>query len=234
MKRIVCLMLVVLIAYAGCADTKPSTITVTPIYSGWINALEDVSNTRQRIEELEIELSKAKDMPKRDKALLARIARLEAEIKSQRAELRAIIAKLKNELSEAEDQTEQTKALLFMIAEIEAALECQRVVERAEKALLVMIADVESAIESRWAVEIDEMVLLDRIAELEAEIESQREEFESSKNIYRLYEVAIESQKIAIESLEKLCRMYEAEIESQVKSRSNEESPLREEPETHQ
>ena len=76
--------------------------------------------------------------------------------------------------------------------------------------------------------------MLFRIYELEAAIESQRAEIDYSQKISRLYEVAIESQKVAIESLEKLCRMYEAEIESQGKSRSSEESPLREEPETHQ
>ncbi len=76
--------------------------------------------------------------------------------------------------------------------------------------------------------------LLVRIDGLEAAIESQRTEIESSKNMYRLYEVVIDSQKVAIESLEKLCRLYEAEIESQGKSRSSEESPLGKEPEAGQ
>ena len=103
-----------------------------------------------------------------------------------------------------------------------------------EDELKLRIADLEDEIKSQRAEERAEKALLDRIAELEAELESQRTEVESSKNAYRLYEVAIDSQKVAIESLEKLCRMYEAEIESQGKSRSGEESPLGKEPEAGQ
>jgi len=185
MKRLVCLLLVVSIACAGCYDTEigPSG---RPIIHVQPEDRMDEPVLGPKVPKPVREPIKLKAMAKQIEALRVRIVELEAEIELQGAELRADIKKFKKELSEAKITPKQYEVLLV------------------------------------------------RIAELEAEIESQREEFESSQNIYRLYEVAIESQKVAIESLEKLCRMYEAEIDSQGKSRSSEESPLGKEPEISQ
>ena len=120
--------------------------------------------------------------------------------------------------------SKQIEALRVRIVELESSLESQRVKLGANIAKLE--TELEAAIDSQGAVEREQKALLVRIDGLEAAIESQRTEIESSKNMYRLYEVVIDSQKVAIESLEKLCRIYEAEIESQGKSRSSEESPL--------
>ena len=252
MKRIVCLLLVVSIAYAGCEvkesstsrimgpDVQPvspgvsHTPTIVETIVGVPGAVVRLSDCEAKIKELQRELSEARKMPKKDKASLARIAELETLLKSQRETLRAIIANLQKELSEAKAMPKQYKTLLVKLAELEAALGYQEAVERAEKALLVRINELEAAIESQRVVEREDEALLVRIDELEAAIESQRAEIENSKNMSRVYEVAIESQRLTIETLQKLCRMYEAEIESQGKSRSSEESQLSKEPEAGQ
>ena len=186
MKRIVCLLLVVLIAYAGCEVREFTHSNVMD--DGRFVPPEPVS--RPKISKPVRKPNEIKAVSKQIEALRIRIVELESSLESQIVKLGANIAKLETEL--------------------EAAIDSQGAVEREQKALLA------------------------RIADLEAAIESQRAEVESSKNVYRLYEVAIESQRVAIESLEKLCRMYEAEIESQGKSRSSEESPLGKEPEAGQ
>ena len=186
MKRVMCLLLFVSIALAGCYDVEIDPNTGLPVtYKQPENRpIQPVS--RPKIPK-PIEI---KAVSKQIEALRVRIVELESSLESQRVKLGANIAKLETEL--------------------EAAIDSQGAVEREQKALLV------------------------RIDGLEAAIESQRTEIESSKNMYRLYEVVIDSQKVAIESLEKLCRIYEAEIESQGKSRSSEESPLGKEPEAGQ
>jgi len=256
MKRMVCVLMVVSIACAGCEDTGSPKIKSVETIVGLPHGLERLSKLKEENEKLQEELYEARNMPKKDKASLARIAKIEDAIIAQREKSRAEIKRLKEELVKAEKMPKQYKALLVKLAELETALGYQMEVERAEKALmlrideheatinsamvalttdlLVRIDELEDAIESKREVERVEKDLLVRMAELEAEIESQRAEIESSENVYRLYEVAIESQKVTIESLEKLCRMYEAEIESQGKSRSSEESPLGKEPEAGQ
>ncbi len=149
MKRIACLMLVVSIACAGCEVKESSTSriigpdvqSVSPGVShtlpgvtrmplgpddGWSNRMGMYSELKERIERVEEVLSQIKIAPRPDKALLARIAELGAELESQRAELRASVTKLKEDLSEAKITPEQDKALLVRIANLETALESQR------------------------------------------------------------------------------------------------------------
>jgi len=206
MKRIVCLLVIVSIAYAGCADKKPSKVTVIHLLPKWESPGDWESNAVLRLKNarLEMELSEVKNMHKQ------KIAELEAALESQRAVSRAILAKLEREQSEAKIMHKQNNTLLVKIDELETALELQRAEERAEKALLV------------------------RTAKLEAVLESQGAVIENLKKIHQLHETTIEYQRSALESSLKLCRLYEAKIESQGKSRSSEESPLSKEPEAGQ
>lgn len=171
MKRLVCLLLVVSIACAGCYDTEidpftgkpvsekrtevtkkdegPSKITQTPYSRGWWGDWESFSELRRRIEKLEMDLSEVKDMPEPEKALLVRMDELEATIESQKA-------------AEGEE-----KALLVRIAELEATIESQG-------------AEIESS---------KNIYCLYEIA-----IESQRVAIESLDKLCRMYEAEIESQ----------------------------------------
>ena len=85
MKRVVCLLLVVLIGYAGCADNKPSKVTVVPLPPKWESPGDWESNPalRLKIVRLEDELDKLKTAPKQNGSLLARITILEYEIEYQ-------------------------------------------------------------------------------------------------------------------------------------------------------
>ncbi len=252
MKRLLCLLLVVSIACAGCYETEIDKLNGKSLYDTDSEYLKSHKELREEIVKLERDIRKLKAMPKPDKVLLARIAELESSLESQRVKLRTNIAKLESELSKLRAMPEQNEALRARIAELEIVLESQGAEERAEKALmlriddhedtinsamvalttdlLVRIDELEDALELLWAKERAENVLPVRIAELEAAIELQRAEIENSKNMSRVYEVAVESQRLTIETLQKLCRLYEAEKEFQGKSRRGEESPLDEEP----
>lgn len=107
MKRVVCLLLVVLIGYAGCADNKPSKVTVVPLPPKWespgdwesnpvlrlkIVRLEKKLDTlkneihpdlRQKIASLKDELDELKNAPKQNGDLLAKVTVLEDKIKYQ-------------------------------------------------------------------------------------------------------------------------------------------------------
>jgi len=89
MKRVVCLLLIVLIAYAGCAVKKTSEGPVehpSPP-SPWQTpgeAWESNGVLRYKISQLEMELNRVR---KQNEDSLVKIAELEAETESQRAEI---------------------------------------------------------------------------------------------------------------------------------------------------
>ena len=148
MKRIVCLILVVLITCAGCEVKERSTstiigsneqsvspgeiheipgVTIIPRGpDGWSNRMGMYSELRERIERVETELSRIKIEPKPDRALLVRIADLGAEIDSQRTELRTSITKLNKEISETKRISKPDEALLVKVADLEAGIKSLR------------------------------------------------------------------------------------------------------------
>jgi len=155
LQKIACLLLVVSIAFAGCYDVEIDKITGKPIsdngtdkereitqapYSrDWWGDWESFSELTQRIESIE----------RADKLLLVRIADLEAELESQKAEEKA------------------DKALLVRIADLEATIESQRAeIESSTNAYCLY----EVAIEAQ-RVTIESLEKLCRM--YEAEIESQ-------------------------------------------------------------
>lgn len=175
MKRLVCLLVIVSIAYAGCADKKPSKVTMI---SG---LLDGVSGGRWDYpedgswESPGVLRFKIVNMHKQNEALRVRVNALEDALAFQ------------GEVERAE------KLLLVRIADLEAAaLESQRAEERAEKALLVRTAKLEAVLESQGAV----IENLKKIHQLhETTIEYQRSAIESSLKLCRLYEAKIESQR---------------------------------------
>ena len=184
MKRLVCLLVIVSIAYAGCADKKPSKVTVIHICPKWESPGDWESNAVLRLKNarLEMKLSEGKNMHKQ------KIAELEAALEFQRAVSRAILAKLEREQSEAKIMHKQNNTLLVKIDELETALELQR----AEKALLVRTAKLEAVLESQRAV----IENLKKIHQLhETTLEYQRSALVSSLKLCRLYEAKIESQR---------------------------------------
>ncbi len=167
MKRIVCLLLVVSIACAGCYDTEIDPYSGKPISDKLPESVGRPSSLVRDIVNLKRDLSKVKAMSEKNKASLARIDELEAALELQGAELRADNKKLKKELSEAKITPKQYEALLVRIAELEAAIELQR-------------ADIESS---------QNIYRLYEVA-----IESQKVAIESLEKLCRMYEAEIESQ----------------------------------------
>jgi len=173
MKRVVCLLVIVSIAYAGCANKKQSKVTVVAHRNGWYTPGDWKSNAvlMQENVRLRDELYKVKTMHKPNKALLAKIAELGTEIDSQRTELRTSISKLKKEISEAKRMSKPDEALLVKVADIEAGIKSLRTELRTSitklkeelseakimpeqyEALLVRIADIQAALELQMAEE---------------------------------------------------------------------------------
>ena len=124
MKRGVCLLLVVSIAYAGCADKKQNKVTVVSLPGVWVQGDDWKSNAvlMQENVRLRDELYKVKTMHKPNKALLVRIDDLETALESQRAVSRAVTAKLKSVQSEGKIMHKQNEALLVKIYDLETAL----------------------------------------------------------------------------------------------------------------
>jgi len=85
MKRLVCLLMAVTVACAGCQEKYKDPLGVT--VEGPTKSKDWQSNQvlRANIAKLETELLQAKDKQKPDKAMLSRIAELEAVLKLQRA-----------------------------------------------------------------------------------------------------------------------------------------------------
>jgi len=183
MKKIVCLLLIVLIACAGCYDVEIDKITDKPIsdngmkspkqnkehkiaqypYSrDWWGDWESFSELIQRIERMERE----------DKILLAKIDDLEAKIELQRAEERP------------------EKTLLARIIALEAEIESQRAEERTEKALLTRIAELEAEIELQ---RVEIVSSTNAYCLYEVAMESQRVTIGSLEKLCRMYEAEIES-----------------------------------------
>ncbi|MCH7555948.1 MAG: hypothetical protein IIB56_00660 [Planctomycetes bacterium] len=178
MKRLVCLLVIVSIAYAGCADKKPSKVTVI---SGLLDGVPDgrwdypEDGSWESPGVLRFEIA---NMHKQNEALRVRVD--------------ALVDALEDALAFQGEVERPEKLLLVRIADLEAALESQREVERAEKALLVRTAKLEAVLESQRAV----IENLKKIHQLhETTLEYQRSALVSSLKLCRLYEAKIESQR---------------------------------------
>lgn len=174
MKRVVCLLVIVSIAYVGCADTKQKEVTVISglldrVPDGTWGDPEDVIWDSPSVVRLKIA-----NMHKRNEALMFRIDELEAALESQRAVSRVVIAKLQGELRESKIMHKQNKALLVRIAKLEAVTESQSAVIKSSKNV-------------------------HRLHEVA--LEYQRVALDSLLNLCRLYEAKIESQRAEIEVL---------------------------------
>jgi hypothetical protein len=164
MKRIVCLLLVVSIAFAGCYDVEIDKITGKPIsdkgtevpkqnkeriatqtpYSrDWWGDWESFSELIQRIERVE----------GADKLLLVKIADLEAELESQKAEEKAdkaLLVRIADLEATIESQTAEIESSTNAYCLYEVAIESQRVtIESLEKLCRMYEAEIESQGKSR-------------------------------------------------------------------------------------
>ena len=92
MKRVVCLLLIILIACAGCSDKKMSKVTVIPSpQPPWQTPGEDWKSNkvlRYEILQLKKEINKLEDKVKQNDTSLVRISDLEAVIESQKSEIK--------------------------------------------------------------------------------------------------------------------------------------------------
>jgi len=156
MKRVVCLLVIVSIAYAGCADKKQNKVTVVPLHNGWYTPGDWKSNAvlMQENVRLRDELYKVKTMHKPNKALLVKIDDLETALKS-----RGVVESI-------------DKALLVRIAKLEAVIESQSAMIKSSKNVHRLH---EVALEYQ-RVALDSLLNLCRL--YEAKIESQRVEME--------------------------------------------------------
>ena len=197
MKRVMCVMLVVLIALGGCYDVEIHKLTGQPVSDklpevtkqiggpikaieipgrrGWLEDWDMITKLRWRIEALEKRVSEIEITPRPDKALLVKMVELGDEIDLQRAELRVSIAELKKVVAEAKIIPEQYEALLVRIVELEAALESQRAELRAS------IAELKKALSEAKIIPEQYEALLVGIADIEAALELQRAEERAEK-----------------------------------------------------
>jgi len=94
MKRVACLLLIVLIAYAGCADKKTSKVTVIPSpRDPWSTPDESWESNKVlqfKNQSLEMEINRLKDKVNKNDASLIRISDLEAVIDSQKSEIKIL------------------------------------------------------------------------------------------------------------------------------------------------
>jgi hypothetical protein len=198
MKRIVCLILVVSIACAGCYDVEIDKITDKPISE---KQTEVTKQNKEPISEKQTEVTKQNKEP---------ISEKQTEVTKQNKELSKVnvihlppawetpgdhesnaVLRLKN--ARLEMEIDRVKN---MLKQNEAALESQRAVSRA------ILVKWEGEQSKGKIMHKKNKTLLVRIDGLEAAIESQRTEIERSKNVYHSYEAAIKFQMI-VEKTEK-------------------------------
>ena len=104
MKRVMCLLLVVLIGYAGCADNKPSKVAVVPLPPKWESPGDWESNPVLRLKIVRLEDKIAELKKNSDPALRLKTAKLERELD-----------KLKNALKQSVSLLDRITLLEFKI-----------------------------------------------------------------------------------------------------------------------
>lgn len=131
MKRLVCLLLVVSIACAGCYKKYEDPLGVTVERPTKSKDRQSNQVLRAKIGKLENELSRLKGVHSQNKSLLVRMGALEIELASKTELSRVVIEKLQSQLREPKTMQKQNQALLSRISELEVMLETQRIEEKA-------------------------------------------------------------------------------------------------------
>ena len=86
-KRLLSLLFVVSIAYVGCADKKPSTVTRVHSYGGWTGTVEEFSKLKEENTKLKKQLAEVGIKTEPDGVLMNQTAELEVAIRPQNAEI---------------------------------------------------------------------------------------------------------------------------------------------------
>jgi len=153
MKRVVCLLLVVLIACAGCYDTEIDPISGRPIthVQPEDRMAEPVSGPK--VPKLVKEPIELKAMTKQIEALRVRIAELEAAIESLRAVERPeedLLVRMADLEAAIDSQRAEIKDLKNLYRVYEVAIESQRLtIETLQKLCRLYEAEIESQGKSR-------------------------------------------------------------------------------------
>lgn len=149
MKRLVCLLLVVSIAYTGCADKKQSKVSVVPITRIWDPLQEYESNAvlKRKIVVLERELREAR-MMQSPEFLLARIDILEEALLEKIYEVGYAVTSQRNAVESAEVAIESQRVTIEVLQKLcrlyEDALGSQRAtIEILKKICRLYEAEVE-------------------------------------------------------------------------------------------
>jgi len=169
MKRLVCLLLVVSIACAGCYNKEIDPYSGIPI-----------SDKPTEV---------AKQNKGQNKITQTRYSRGWWGDWESFTELSQRIAKLEGDILKVKALPEQIEALLNRSDELETSIESQRAVEREHKASLVRIVKLEAEIESQRA-EIENSKNIYRVYEVA--IESQKLTIETLQKLCRLYETEVD------------------------------------------
>lgn len=116
MKRLVCLLLVVSMAYAGCAAKKPSKVAVVATKRGWYPPGDSKSNAvlRQEIVRLRDELNRARRM-QIPEFLLTRLDELEEDVLHKIYELGYATTSKRKELQSAEVAIEAQRVTIEVL-----------------------------------------------------------------------------------------------------------------------
>lgn len=119
MKRLVCLLLVVSIAYAGCAEKKKGKVTVVATKRGWSTEDGYKSNAvlRQEIVRLRDALNKARRM-QRPEVLLARFDALEENVLHQIYEVGYATTYQRNAVESAEVAIESQRVTIEVLQKL--------------------------------------------------------------------------------------------------------------------
>jgi len=119
MKRLVCLLLVVSIAYAGCADKKQGKVAVVASKTGWETPGDWQSNEvlRNRIVVLERQLTKARKT-QRPGFMLDRLDALEADVLKKISELGYAVTSKRTALDSAEVAIEAQRVTIEVLQKL--------------------------------------------------------------------------------------------------------------------
>ncbi|HUU16689.1 MAG TPA: hypothetical protein VMW72_06035 [Sedimentisphaerales bacterium] len=117
MKRLVCLLLVVSIAYSGCADKKQSKVTVVPIRDITQGEWDTIAELRSENVRLKFELSKAREIHSPE-FLLARIDALEEDVLHKIYELGYATTSQRKALESAEVAIEAQRVTIEVLQKL--------------------------------------------------------------------------------------------------------------------
>lgn len=118
-KRLVCLLMVVSIAYAGCSAKKTSKVNVVASKTGWESPGDWESNAvlRRKIVILERELRAARIM-QRPEYLLARLDALEADVLHKINEIGYAVTSQRNAVESAEVAIEAQRVTIEVLQKL--------------------------------------------------------------------------------------------------------------------